>query len=116
MRKPTKEPSRVKTKYAESDRLPYGIVEITGGRYRGRVGFYDNDEGGVPGEPPCAVVYFAFPGITDCRFIPHRYLKRATAKNEAAWHRWNTDEAALGRFRPPSGSHDRKPPPGSKGK
>jgi hypothetical protein len=47
----------------------YGNVVITGGRYKGKVGLYDDDEGDK------AVVYLA--GNDDYKLIQHKYLKKA---------------------------------------
>jgi hypothetical protein len=48
----------------------YGPVVIVEGTHRGRVGYYDNDEGRK------AVVYFGEPFNSDYVLIPRRYLRK----------------------------------------
>jgi hypothetical protein len=51
----------------------YGPVQVISGRYRGRVGYYDNDEDLDRGGSR-AVVYFDVPFLFGPRFIKHEYL------------------------------------------
>jgi hypothetical protein len=48
----------------------YGPVVIVEGKHRGRVGYYDNDDGRN------AIVYFGEPFLSDYVLIPHRYLRK----------------------------------------
>ena len=63
------------------DELPFGIVQITDGEFKGEVGYYDDDdidyelyeETGL--EIWCGVVYFGAPFKSDYHLIPLDYLK-----------------------------------------
>jgi hypothetical protein len=48
----------------------YGPVVIVTGEHRGRVGYYDNDEG------KNAIVYFGEPFMLGYVLIPRRYLRK----------------------------------------
>lgn len=57
--------------------LLYGAVEITGGKHKGLIGYYDDDDWGSDR----AVVYLDIPFLTDYVLIPMKYLKNTEAKH-----------------------------------
>lgn len=52
----------------------YGLVVVTDGKFKGRVGYYDDDEG------PEAIVYFGRPFETKYEFIKRKNLVKADPK------------------------------------
>lgn len=48
--------------------LRYGVVRIVRGRYKGRLGYYDDDENG------CAIVYLGAPFASPSVLVRHRSL------------------------------------------
>ncbi len=58
--------------------LCFGAVAVIAGRYKGKVGYYDNDdttEGGLDR----AVVYFGEPFASNYYLIDHKYLRNVTS-------------------------------------
>lgn len=53
--------------------VEFGVVEVIGGRFKGLVGFYDDDSDGGRR----ALVYFGEPLQSQCELIPHRFLRQA---------------------------------------
>jgi len=69
--------------------VDYGIVEIIGGKFKGLVGYYDDDEG-----QKYAIVYFGRFPIDGYELVPHKYL-RPTKKKFLPMERLKKDHPAL---------------------
>jgi TIR domain len=69
----TAKPARVAKRETTTSELSWGPVLISGGRHRGRIGYYDDDD------DDGAIVYFGDLLIADGYFIvPYRFLRYAT--------------------------------------
>jgi hypothetical protein len=55
--------------------LTYGFVFIKYGKYKGRAGYYDDDNGDNR-----AIVYFGAPCLSDYAAIPPEYLEKISSK------------------------------------
>ena len=54
------------------DEIPFGHVYIAGGKHKGKIGYYDDDDG------KRAIVYFDVPFISEYTFVRKRYLQPVT--------------------------------------
>jgi hypothetical protein len=59
----------------------YGPVRVLDGEHRGKVGYYDDDDG------PDAIVYFGEPFLSDYVLIPRDALEKVPA-NSLELERW----------------------------
>ena len=67
------------------EKLYYGAVKILKGRYKGRIGYYDNEDD--DGER--AIVYLGEPFNSPYFIIAHKYLKNVTDINHEKWKKEN---------------------------
>ena len=55
------------------DQSDFGPVRVTGGKHKGKVGYYDDDDWDLDGK---AIVYFGEPLKSEYALIPYRFLER----------------------------------------
>ena len=75
--------------------LEYGIVHITGGQHKGRIGYYDNDDCDENGND-VAIVYFGQPFNSPYYMILPEYLEAASVAH-LPFEDWVKKNPALAR-------------------
>lgn len=63
-------------------KLQYGAVAVIGGEYKGKNGYYDNDEFDDELNKEVAVVYFGEPFKGPYYLIPHEHLESISGSTE----------------------------------
>jgi hypothetical protein len=70
------------TEAGSAEEGDYGVVAITGGKYKGKLGYYDNEEGRQ------VVIYLGVPFASPYVMIYRKHMRAPTTEELA---RWNTE-------------------------
>ena len=77
----------------QSDELEYGAVYVKSGRYKGRIGYYDNDEWCSKGMR--AVVYFDQPFMGPWYMVKYEHLENIVSLEHERFKNENPEFCAV---------------------